>query len=130
MLEEWSMDFIEGLPKAGGMNVIMVVIDSVSKYSYFITLKHPFTAKRVAEVFIDRIISKHGIPKSIISDRDKIFISNFWKELFTTMDTVLKRSMAFHPQTNGQIERVNQYSETDLRCFCNEQPHKWDKFIP
>ena len=84
ILEEWSMDFLEGLPKARGINVIMVVVDRLSKYSYFIPLKHPFTTKRVAEVFIDRIISKHGIPKSIISNRDKIFISNFWKELFTT----------------------------------------------
>ena len=128
--EEWSIDFIEGLPKAGGMNVIMVVVDRLNKYSYFITLKHPFRAKRVAEVFIDRIISKNGIPKSIIFYRDKmIFINNFWKELFAAMGTVLKRSTAFHPQADGLTERVNQCLETYLRCFCNEQPHKWDKFI-
>ena len=129
ILEEWSMNFIEGLSKAGGMNVIMVVVDRLNKFSYFITLKHPFTAKRVAKFFIDIISSRHGMPKSTISNKDKILISNFWKELFATMGTVLKRSTAFHPQTDKQTERVNQCLETYLRCFCNE-PHKWDKFIP
>ncbi|KAL0540054.1 hypothetical protein IC582_024282 [Cucumis melo] len=130
ILEDWTMDFIEGLPKAGGMNVIMVVVDRLSKYAYFVTMKHPFSAKQVAIEFIDKIVRRHGIPKSIISDRDKIFLSNFWKELFYAMDTILKRSTAFHPQTDGQTERVNQCLETYLRCFCNEQPNKWHQFIP
>ncbi|KAA0065996.1 Transposon Ty3-G Gag-Pol polyprotein [Cucumis melo var. makuwa] len=85
ILEDWTMDFIEGLPKAGGMNVIMVVVDRLSKYAYFVTMKHPFSAKQVAIEFIDKIVRRHGIPKSIISDRDKIFLSNFWKELFYAM---------------------------------------------
>ncbi|KAL0560863.1 hypothetical protein IC582_001277 [Cucumis melo] len=130
ILEDWTMDFIEGLPKAGSMNVIMVVVDRLSKYAYFVTMKHPFSAKQVAIEFIDKIVRRHGIPKSIISDRDKIFLSNFWKELFYAMDTILKRSTAFHPQTDGQTERVNQCLETYLRCFCNEQPNKWHQFIP
>ncbi|KAL0544414.1 hypothetical protein IC582_019529 [Cucumis melo] len=130
ILEDWAMDFIEGLPKARGMNVIMVVVDRLSKYAYFVTMKRPFSAKQVAIEFIDKIVRRHGIPKSIISDRDKIFLSNFWKELFYAMDTILKRSTAFHPQTDGQTERVNQCLETYLRCFCNEQPNKWHQFIP
>ncbi|TYK14439.1 uncharacterized protein E5676_scaffold186G00980 [Cucumis melo var. makuwa] len=75
ILEDWTMDFIEGLPKAGGINVIMVVVDRLTKYAYFITLKHPFSAKQVAITFIDKVVRRHGIPKSIISDRDKIFLS-------------------------------------------------------
>ncbi|KAA0041917.1 Transposon Tf2-9 polyprotein [Cucumis melo var. makuwa] len=106
ILEDWTMDFIGGLPKAGGMNVIMVVVDRLSKYVYFITLKHPFLTKQVAAEFIDKVVRRHGIPKSIISDRDKSFLSNFWKELLYTMDAILKWSTTFHPQTNGQTERA------------------------
>ncbi|KAA0051377.1 T32E20.30 [Cucumis melo var. makuwa] len=130
ILEDWTMNFIEGLPLAGGVNVIMVVVDRLSKYAYFITLRHLFSAKQDAKVFTDRVIGKHGIPKSIVSDRDKIFLSNFWRELFAMMGTILKRSMAFHPQTDGKSERVNRCLETYLRCFCNEQSSSWNRFIP
>ena len=102
----------------------------MSKYSYFIPLKHPYSTKQVVSIFLDRVISKYDIPKSIITDRDKIFLSNFWKELFTTMGTILKRSIAFHPPTDGQTKRVNRCLETYLRCFCNEQLRKWYKLIP
>ena len=130
ILEDWTMDFIEGLPKAGGFDSIMVVVGRLSKMAHFITLKHPFTAKQVAEKFSKEIISKHGIPNSIVTDRDKVFLSHFWKELFTAMGASLKRSTAFHPQTDGQTERANRCLETYLCCFCNEQPTKWHKCIP
>lgn len=120
------MDFVEELLLAGGVNVIMVVVDRLSKYAYFITLKHLFSVKHVATVFIDRIIGKHGIPKSIISNQDKIFLSNFWKELFAMMGTILKRSAAFHPQIRESESMLGTY----LRCFCYEQLYRWDKFIP
>ena len=129
ILEDWTMDFVEGLPKAGGFNSIMVVVDRLSKIGHFVPLKHPFIAKQMAEVFIKRVVSKHRIPELLITNRDKIILSNFWKALFTGMGTVLKRSTAFHPQTDGKAERVNRSLETFLRCFCIEQLGKWYKCI-
>lgn len=82
------MDFIKGLPRARDFYSIMVVVDRLSKFGHFIHLKHPFTAKQVAEVFTETIVSKHGTPRSLITNRDKIFLSHSWKALFTAMGTV------------------------------------------
>lgn len=95
-----AMDFITGLPKSEGYSVIMVVVDRLSKYGHFFTLKHPYTAKQVAEVFIKGVTKLHGIPKSIISDRDPLFLSHFWSELFRLQGTQLKMSSSYHPSRN------------------------------
>ncbi|KAL2245979.1 UNVERIFIED_CONTAM: Retrovirus-related Pol polyprotein from transposon [Sesamum indicum] len=78
-----SMDFIEGLPNSEGKDSILVVVDRLTKYSHFISLRHPYAATSIAKVFFDNIYKLHGLPVSIISDRDKVFTSRFWKELFT-----------------------------------------------
>lgn len=124
-----SMDFMEGLPTSGGKNCILVIVDRFSKYGHFIPMAHPFTALTVAKLFLQHVYRLHGLPSSIISDRDRVFTSQVWQELFRLANVSLKMSSAYHPQTNGQTERVNQCMETFLLCFANACPSKWIDWI-
>lgn len=76
------MDFIEGLPKSQGYSVIMVVVDRLTKFAHFMVVKHPYTTSSITQLFIDNFVKLHGLPNSIVSDPDTIFVSAFWKELF------------------------------------------------
>ena len=96
--EQISMDFIEGLPKSDGYSSILVVVDRFRKYAHFIPLKHPFTTAHIAKVVLDNVVKLHGLPLSIVTDRDKIFISGFWKELFKLYNINLQLSTAYHPK--------------------------------
>lgn len=120
-----TMDFVEGLPVSGGKNCILVVVDKFSKFGHFVPLKHPFTAAVVAKAFMQHIYRLHGMPSAMVSDRDKIFTSQLWKSLFTLAGVSLNMSSSYHPQSDGQTERVNQCLETFLRCFVHACPHKW-----
>jgi hypothetical protein len=125
-----SLDFVEGLPISNGHDVILVVIDKLTKYAHFLPLKHPFTALQVAMEFTDNIYKLHGLPECIISDRDKIFTSKLWQEMFRLTDTQLMMSSSYHPQTDGQTERLNQCLETFLRCTVHACPTKWFRWLP
>ena len=120
-----SMDFIEGLPNSQGKDVIMVIVDRFTKYAHFIPLSHPYSVLSVAQAFVDNIIKLHGPPKMIISDRDRIFTSQLWKDIFSALKVELRYNTAYHPQTDGRTERVNQCLETYLRCMTTSAPKKW-----
>jgi hypothetical protein len=102
-----SMDFVDGLPLSQGKSVIFVVVDKFSKYAHFTTLKHPYTATSVAQVFFDNIFRLHGIPTTIVCDRDLAFTSKFWQELFELQGARFNLSSSYHPQMDGQTEVVN-----------------------
>lgn len=112
--EDITMDFIEGLPKSGGIDTIMVVMDRLTKFAHFVGLKHPFSTTSVAALLAKEIARLHGFPTSIVCNRDRVFLSIFWKELFRLQGTNLLRSTTYHPQTDGQSEKVNKSLETYL----------------
>ena len=95
------MDFIERLPKSQGCDTILVVIDRFTKFGHFTMPTHPFTARTVAQAFLDNIYKMHGLPESIITDRDNIFTSGFWRELLKVIGTELHYSSSYYPQSDG-----------------------------
>jgi len=118
------MDFIGGLPRAGGYDTILVVVDRLTKYAHFVALAHPFSAREVAELFLNGVVKLHGFPESIVSDCDRVFMSTFWTELFKLARTKLKFSSAYHPQSDGETEVVNRCLETFLRCMTGQKPRQ------
>ena len=128
--DDISLDFVEGLLMSQGKDAIMVVVDRFSKSAHFLPLTHPFTAKTMADKFVEGVVKLHGMPISIISDRDPIFVSKFWQEFFKLSGTKMKLSSAYHPQTDGQTEVVNRCMEQYLRCFIHQWPHKWTSYLP
>lgn len=123
------MDFVEGFPRSGKFDGVLVVVDKLSRYAHFIPIAHPYSAETVARLYLDNIFKLHSMPKSIISDRDKVFTSTFWKELFRLTGTQLRPSSSYHPQTDGATERVNQSLEAYLRCFAQTCPQCWAQWL-
>jgi E3 ubiquitin-protein ligase DOA10 len=85
---------------------------------------------QLLKFFFNNVVQLHGLPKTIVSDRDKVFTNNFWRELFQLLDTKLYLSSTYHAQTDGQTERVNQYLESYLRCDVSTTPKQWLKWLP
>jgi hypothetical protein len=129
--EDISMDFIVGLPKtAKGFDSIWVIIDRLTKIAHFLPVKTYYPVITYAQIYVARILSLHRVPKTIVSDRGQQFVSMFWEELHKSLGTKLLHSSAYHPQTSGHTERVNQILEDMLRGCVLEFPHKWDDCLP
>ncbi|GJR90373.1 ty3-gypsy retrotransposon protein [Tanacetum coccineum] len=120
----------ECLNKGLWFSVVLVVVDRFSKYAHFATLPTSFNAPKVAEVFVEAVVKHHGIPKTIVSDRDPIFVSKFWTQLFKLSGTQLNHNTAYHPHTDGQTEVVNRGSEQYLRAMVTDHPDHWVRFLP
>jgi hypothetical protein len=106
--EDVSMDFIVGLPKTSrGYDSIWVIVDRLTKSAHFIPAKSNYPILTYAQLYIARVLSLHGVPKTIVLDRGPQFVSKFWEELHKSLGTKLIHSLAYHPQTSGQTERVN-----------------------
>lgn len=134
-IPEWkweiiSMDFITGLPRTKRNNdSIMVVVDKLSKAAHFIPVQSTYRAVQIVHIFMQNVFKLHGLAKTIISDQDVKFTSTFWKALFAELGTNLNFSTAYHPQTDGQMERVNQMVEDMLRACLMQKPTQWEDYL-
>nr|ABA96052.1 retrotransposon protein, putative, Ty3-gypsy subclass [Oryza sativa Japonica Group] len=129
--EEIGMDFITGLPRtSSGHDSIWVIVDRLTKVAHFIPVRTTYSGSRLAELYMTSIVCLHGVPKKIVSDRGSQFTSKFWKKLQEEMGSKLNFSTAYHPQTDGQTERVNQILEDMLRACALDFGGSWDKNLP
>nr|ABA97081.1 retrotransposon protein, putative, Ty3-gypsy subclass [Oryza sativa Japonica Group] len=129
--EEIGMDFITGLPRTtSGHDSIWVVVDRLTKVAHFIPVNTTNTGKKLAELYLARIMCLHGVLKKIVSDRGSQFTSKFWQKLQEELGTRLNFSTAYYPQTDGQTERVNQILEDILPACALDFGGAWDKSLP
>jgi transposase InsO family protein len=125
------MDFIMGLPRTSrGYNSIWVIVDRLTKSAHFIPVATTYKVRQYAELCISHVVRYHGIPKTIISDRGSVFAARFWEQLHECLGTHLIRTSAYHPQTDGHTERINQIIEDMLRAGVLTDGPKWDKHLP
>ena len=125
-----SMDILSGLPSIKGYDSLFVCIDRFSKMCHIAPISHSITAKQLADVFFATIYKHHGLPTTIITDRDSKFTSHFWQSLFSALQTKLHMSTAYHPQTDGQTEVTNRILLTILKHYTNKQADNWLQLLP
>src|SRR5947209_2006041 len=129
--EQVTMDFITHLPVTkNGNDSIVVLVDRLSKRAHFRAIHCTAMTPEIAKLFFKMIFVNHGLPAMIISDRDAKFTSRFWKALFSLTGTKLAMSTAYHPQTDGQTERLNRTLEEMLRAYVGYKQDNWDDYLP
>ena len=124
-----SMDFIEELPNSNGFNSILVVVDRLTKWAIFIPTTTRLNTAGLVDLVIDNVVTQHGFPSNVVSDRGSKFTSRLWKATCTALGMKVSLSTAFHPQSDGQTERVNQVLEQYLRVFVNYKQNNWSKLL-
>nr|GEU39174.1 putative reverse transcriptase domain-containing protein [Tanacetum cinerariifolium] len=125
------MDFVTKLPKtAAGQDTIWVIVDRLTKSAHFLPMREDDTLEKLTRQYLMEVVAKHGVPVSIISDRDGKFTSHFWKSLNKALGTRLDMSTSYHPETDGQSERTIQTLEDMLRACVLDIGKGWDKHLP
>ena len=115
------MDFITRLPQVQGKDCIYVVVDRLTKFAHFFSIPSKYSATQVMKLFFREVFRLHGLPKTIVSDRDSRFMGGFWKEIFRLVAIELTHSMRYHPQKDRQDEIVNKWLEGYLRNYVSGQ---------
>lgn len=129
--ERITMDFITKLPRtSSGHDTIWVIVDRLTKSAHFLPIRENDSMDKLARLYIKEIVARHGVPISIISDRDSRFTSNFWRSLQDALGSDLDMSTAYHPQTDGQSERTIQTLEDMLRACVIDFGNGWDRHLP
>ncbi|GKC97688.1 putative reverse transcriptase domain-containing protein [Tanacetum coccineum] len=126
-----AMDFVTKLPRtSSGHDTIWVIVDRLTKSAHFLPMREDYKMERLARLYLNEIVARHGVPISIISDRDSRFTSRFWQSMQEALGTRLDMSTAYHPQTDGQSERTIQTLEDMLRACVLDFRGSWDVHLP
>ena len=131
--QHWShvaLDFVTGLPDSRGMTTVLTIVDRFSKFVHFVALPKLPSSKETVELLFTYVFRLHGLPLEVTSDRGPQFFSRFWKAFCTLIGVKAQLLSGFHPQTNGQIERLNQELEKSLRCVIEKLPASWADVLP
>ena len=126
----WDVISVDFIPDSHGYDAVMNVVDSVGKRAHFIPTTTTITALGAARLFLHNVWKLHGLPRRVVSDRGPQFVAEFTRELYRLLGITLSTTTAYHPQADGQTERVNQELEQYLRVFVNERQDDWDELLP